>query len=103
MQVTYQECLDNNGRAALFMLNRTRPEFRGWEWWYVKQLSHSATLTIDPVMPDGGIGTITSTAFGPGGARVLIAFGGGYAAVMDATDFNATPVPEAPPYQIRSV
>ena len=56
MQVTYQECLDNNGRIALFMLNRTRPEFRGWEWWYVKQLSHSATLTIDPVMPDGGIG-----------------------------------------------
>jgi len=65
MQVAHQEWRENNVPTTLALLGSTRPEFRGWEWSYVRRLCHADLLTLK-----GHSGDVRCAAFSPDGARV---------------------------------
>src|SRR5262249_54105892 len=50
------------------LLDSTRPDFRGWEWRYVRRLCHPDLLTLK-----GHTGDVTSASFSPDGSHILTA------------------------------
>jgi len=61
----------NNTRGAEAILDRCPPRLRGWEWHYLKGLSHADLLTLK-----GDRGWIFAVAYSPDG-RLIAAAGGG--------------------------
>src|SRR5262249_30411209 len=68
IQVAHQEWEDHNVSAALALLDRTRPDLRGWEWRYVYRLCHPELLTLY-----GHSGGLSSASFSPDGSRIVTA------------------------------
>jgi WD40 repeat protein/tRNA A-37 threonylcarbamoyl transferase component Bud32 len=78
MQVAYQEWRENKVGATLALLDRSRPDFRGWEWRYLHRLCHSNLLTHQ-----GVIRSFPCVPFSPDGSRIVTSWGQ-WANVWDA-------------------
>lgn len=68
VQVAYQEWRDNNVPGTLALLNRTRPDLRGWEWQFVHSLCNAELLAFR-----GHKGMVQSVSFSPDGKWVATA------------------------------
>jgi WD40 repeat protein len=68
IQVAYQEWKDDHVSAARSILERTQPEYRGWEWRYVHRLCHAELRTHNPEA-----GPLASLAYHPNGELVAVA------------------------------
>jgi hypothetical protein len=79
MQLAHQEWRDNDVAAALVLLERTRPDLRGWEWRYLHRLCHADLLTLR-----GHTSLVVSASFSVDGSRVVTASTDGTARVWDA-------------------
>jgi WD40 repeat protein/serine/threonine protein kinase len=70
--LAYHEWLSGNPGRAEQLIDECRPEYRGWEWYYVRRLCHSARLTLA-----GNADTLNMVAWSPDG-RLLAGATGWY-------------------------
>jgi WD40 repeat protein/Flp pilus assembly protein TadD len=75
----------NNLGAANALLDRCPPEFRGWDWHYVRRLCQSELETLQVRNPDQSRPRITGLAYSPDGRLLAWAAGDGRVAVWDRT------------------
>jgi WD40 repeat protein len=66
MEVAHQEYREHNASAAVALLDRTDPGFRGWEYRYVHRLCHFDLLTLR-----GHTSNVTAAAYSPDGSRIV--------------------------------
>src|SRR5262249_52724976 len=66
MHVAHQEWRDGNITGVRVILNRTKPELRGWEWHHVHRLCNGSLLTLRHTR-----GVPTSGSFSPDGSRIV--------------------------------
>ena len=79
IQFAYDSWRDNNLGATVALLEKTRPDLRGWEWHYVQRLAHLDILTLE-----GGAGWVNSASFSPDGTQIVTANGDSTARIWDA-------------------
>ena len=80
MEVVHQEYREHNASAAVALLERTDPAFRGWEYRYLHRLCHFDLLTLR-----GHTSNLTSAAYSPDGSHILTASYDGTAKISSAT------------------
>ncbi|HEV3436031.1 MAG TPA: serine/threonine-protein kinase, partial [Gemmata sp.] len=79
MQVAHQEWRDSNVAATLALLDSTRLDLRGWEWYYVDRLCHSDLLTLK-----GHTDAVSSASFSADDSRIVTASADKTVKVWDA-------------------
>jgi hypothetical protein len=66
MEVAHQEYRDDNVASALALLEKSDPQFRGWEYRYLHRLCHFDLLTLN-----GHTSNVTSAAYSPDGSQIV--------------------------------
>ncbi|MCY2966228.1 MAG: protein kinase [Planctomycetota bacterium] len=79
VEFALQEWRENHVAATLELLGKTKPELRGWEWYYVSQLCHSELLTLPEHTNE-----VRSAAFIPDGSRIVTGSMDGTAKIWNA-------------------
>ncbi|MCY2963903.1 MAG: serine/threonine protein kinase [Planctomycetota bacterium] len=79
IQLAHQEWRENNVPATLEILQRTRSDLRGWEWYYVSNLCHLELMTLQ-----GNGAEVKEALFSPDGTRIVTVSFDGTAKVWNA-------------------
>ena len=111
IQVAHQECREGNGSAALEVLNSTRADLRGWEWYYVNSLAGLIVSRqvlgreavqgdedgVHVLAPEEHTAGVHSATFSSDGSRFITASSDGKVMVWSAKPIDAAAALEMGP------
>jgi WD40 repeat protein len=80
MEVCYQEYREDNIAATVALLNRTSPQYRGWEYRYLDRLCHFELKKLT-----GHASSVTSAVYSPDGSRILTTSRDATAKLLDSS------------------